>query len=162
VTAIEVAFPIGHNPQRTHGDFVAEVKRYEEHLGQDYLGIGNPVIDPLWMSQEHGTAVVERNAARAKTARRCYPFKRGELAPQMAPAEYRWRRALFGETEPRRSAPGYFQSEIDEPRKNLFRSLGHPHRQVLQRQLLAKVISLWRRASVKFLGNGYIRNGKWR
>jgi hypothetical protein len=111
------------------------------------------------MLREYRGIAVERDAAGAEIPRRCRPIKRGKPAPQILPAEYAGRRALFVEAKPSRNPAGHFQSEIDEPRQDLFRLIGHPRRHVLERQFFLKVVGLFRSALVELIGDEHIGDG---
>jgi hypothetical protein len=159
VTAVEVPFPIGDDPQCSQGKLAAEIKRYEQNLGYDDVRIGDPAIGPLGMLREYRGIAVERNAAPAEIPRGCRPIKRGKHAPQILPAEYAGGRVVFVKAKPRRNPAGYFQSEIDEPRQDLFRLISHPARQILNRQLFLKIVGLFRRAPVELIGDEHIGDG---
>jgi hypothetical protein len=63
------------------------------------------------------------------------------------PTEYSGSRLLFVEAKPPGNPAGHLQSEIDEPRQDLFRLIGHPRRQFLKRHFLLKVIGLFATAA---------------
>jgi hypothetical protein len=63
------------------------------------------------------------------------------------PTEYSGSRLLFVEAKPPGNPAGHLQSEIDEPRQDLFRLIGHLRRQFLKRHFLLKVIGLFATAA---------------